>query len=95
VIRGEGTGPIDAFVAALRKECGVQIEVRDYREHAISRGADARAAAYVEAKVGGKTLFGVGLDANIVVASLRAVASAADRARRAQSPAVRERAAVG
>jgi 2-isopropylmalate synthase len=94
-IRGEGTGPIDAFVAALRKDCGVEIEVRDYREHAISHGADARAAAYVEAKVGGRTLFGVGLDSNIVVASLRAVASAADRARREQSPAPRERAAVG
>ena len=85
VIRGEGTGPIDAFVDALRRECGIDIEIRDYREHAITQGADARAAAYVEARIGGKTLFGVGLDANIVVASLRAVASAADRMLRARS----------
>jgi 2-isopropylmalate synthase len=85
VIRGEGTGPIDAFVDALRRECGIDIEIRDYREHAITQGADARAAAYVEARIGGKTLFGVGLDANIVVASLRAVASAADRMLRARN----------
>ena len=94
VIRGEGTGPIDAFVDALRRECGIAIEVRDYREHAITQGADARAAAYVETRIGGKTLFGVGLDANIVVASLRAVASAADRATRLKDPAAREGAAV-
>src|SRR5262245_39560884 len=54
VIRGDGTGPIDAFVEALRKDCGVAIEIRDYREHAISHGADARAAAYVETRIGGR-----------------------------------------
>jgi 2-isopropylmalate synthase len=94
VIRGDGTGPIDAFVEALRKDCGVDIEIRDYREHAISHGADARAAAYVETKIDGKTLFGVGLDSNIVVASLRAIASAADRALRAKVEAARMKAAV-
>jgi 2-isopropylmalate synthase len=94
VIRGDGTGPIDAFVEALRKDCGVDIEIRDYREHAISHGADARAAAYVETKIGGRTLFGVGLDANIVVASLRAIASAADRAARVRTEAAPVKAAV-
>jgi len=80
VIHGHGTGPIDAFVDALRRECGVTVEIVDYREHAIRRGADARAAAYVEARIGDRTLFGVGLDANIVDASLQAVASAVNRA---------------
>jgi 2-isopropylmalate synthase len=94
VIRGEGTGPIDAFVDALLRECGITIEIRDYREHAISHGADARAAAYVETRIGGKTLFGVGLDANIVVASLRAVTSAADRAIRVRTEAACAGAAV-
>jgi 2-isopropylmalate synthase len=94
VIRGDGTGPIDAFVEALRKDCGVEIEIRDYREHAISQGADARAAAYVEARIDGRTLFGVGLDANIVVASLRAIASAADRASRVRAEAARTKATV-
>jgi 2-isopropylmalate synthase len=94
VVRGQGTGPIDAFVDALQRECGINIEIRDFREHAITQGADARAAAYVEARIGGKALFGVGLDSNIVVASLRAVASAIDRAVRVRSAAVREAAGI-
>ena len=81
VIAGHGTGPIDAFVDALRRATGRIMDVVDYREHAIRRGADAQAAAYVEAKVSEQTVFGVGLDANIVGASLRAVTSAVNRAR--------------
>ncbi|MBV8166956.1 MAG: 2-isopropylmalate synthase, partial [Alphaproteobacteria bacterium] len=80
-IEGVGSGPIDAFVDALKQSGLPAIEVLDYREHALGAGADARAAAYVEAKTAdGRTLFGVGLDRNIVAASLRAVASAAARA---------------
>ncbi len=75
-LRGEGNGPIDAFVNAL----GMDIRVMDYHEHAIGRGADARAACYVELRVGsGQTLFGVGIDSNIVTASFRAVLSAVNR----------------
>jgi 2-isopropylmalate synthase len=81
-IEGHGTGPIDAFVDALRRATGVAIDVADYREHAVRRGADAQAAAYVEAKIGDATVFGVGLDANIVEASLRAVTGAVNRYRR-------------
>ncbi|UVW30474.1 2-isopropylmalate synthase [Massilia sp. H6] len=73
---GEGNGPIDAFVKAL----GLDIRLMDYHEHAIGRGADARAACYVELRVGnGQTLFGVGIDSNIVTASFRAVLSAVNR----------------
>ena len=78
-IEGEGTGPIDGFVHALRDLSKAVIEVVDYREHALGRGADTKAAAYVEATVNGKSVFGVGIDPNIVVASLRAVASAVNR----------------
>lgn len=75
-LKGEGNGPIDAFVNAL----GLDIRVMDYHEHAIGRGADARAACYVELRVGsGQTLFGVGIDSNIVTASFRAVLSAVNR----------------
>jgi len=73
---GAGNGPIDAFVNAL----GLDIRLMDYHEHAIGRGADARAACYVELRVGdGATLFGVGIDSNIVTASFRAVLSAVNR----------------
>jgi 2-isopropylmalate synthase len=83
-IEGKGNGPIDAYVDALRKSGIAAIEVLDYREHALGGGANAQAAAYVEAKTAdGRTLFGVGLDRSIVDASLRAVTSAAARASKA------------
>jgi 2-isopropylmalate synthase len=83
-LSGEGNGPIAAYVDALSRAAGLAIDVVDYREHAIKGGdgAKAKAAAYVEAKVGGRTLFGVGVDSNIVTASLKAVTSATNRALR-------------
>ena len=80
-IAGHGNGPIDGFVDAIRKESGVAFEFVDYREHAMGMGANATAVAYVELRVsGGATLFGVGIDKNIVVASLKAVLSGVNRA---------------
>jgi 2-isopropylmalate synthase len=79
ILTGEGTGPIDAFVTALTG-VGVDVRVLDYAEHALSSGGDATAAAYVECAVGGQVLWGVGIDPNIVTASLRAVVSAVNRA---------------
>jgi 2-isopropylmalate synthase len=73
-LMGEGTGPVDAFVAALSAVSGVPVRVLDYHEHAIGSGAQARAAAYLELRVGeDRSLFGVGIDANIVTASMKAV----------------------
>ena len=83
---GTGNGPIDAFVNAL----GLEIRLMDYHEHAIGSGADARAACYVELRVGnGPTLFGVGIDSNIVTASFKSVLSAVNRhmAASAENPA--------
>ncbi|MEJ5868218.1 2-isopropylmalate synthase [Pseudokineococcus sp. 5B2Z-1] len=79
VLEGLGNGPIDALVEALRAD-GVGVRVLDYAEHALSEGGDARAAAFVECEVGDRVLWGVGIDANTVVASLRAVLSAVNRA---------------
>ena len=78
ILTGEGNGPIAAFVAALGG-VGYDVRVLDYAEHALSAGGDATAAAYVECAVGGSVLWGVGLDANIVTASLKAVVSAVNR----------------
>ena len=83
---GEGNGPLDAFVNGLRSTTGRAVEVLDYHEHAISGGAQARAAAYLEVRVdGGPALFGVGIDANIVHASMKAVLSGVMRAERASN----------
>jgi len=78
-IAGEGNGPIAALVDGLNRTYGMVVEIVDFREHALTSGADARAAAYVEAKVNGRTCFGVGIDANTVAASLKAVLSAVNR----------------
>jgi len=80
-IDGIGNGPIAAFVEALGS-LAVDVRVLDYHEHALSAGGDARAAAYVECAVGERVLWGVGLDANIVIASLKAVVSAVNRSQR-------------
>ncbi len=57
----------------------ISVRVLDYAEHALSSGGDAQAAAYVECEVDGQVRWGVGVDANIVTASLRAVTSAVNR----------------
>ncbi len=75
-VHGEGNGPIDAFVNAM----GLEIRLMDYHEHSIGSGANARAACYVELRVAnGPTLFGAGIDSNIVTASFKAVLSAVNR----------------
>jgi len=79
-VSGRGNGLISAAVSALA-EAGVELDVLDYSEHAIGAGADAQAAAYVECRAGdGRTLFGVGLDADVATAGVRALLSAANAA---------------
>jgi 2-isopropylmalate synthase len=80
-IHGHGNGPVDGFVDAIRKDSGISFDVADYREHAMGHGANAAAIAYVELRLAdGTSLFGVGIDKNIVVASLKAVVSGVNRA---------------
>jgi len=78
-VSGRGNGPIAAFVDALAA-VGIDLRVLDYHEHAVSSGADASAACYIEAAIGDRVLWGVGIHPSIVTASLRAVTSAVNRA---------------
>ncbi|CAN5420552.1 2-isopropylmalate synthase [soil metagenome] len=81
-IQGTGDGPVEAFVAGLRATLGVTFDVVDYAEHAMGRGADATAVAYVESvRDDGEVRWGIGSDPNITTASLRAVLSAVERQR--------------
>jgi 2-isopropylmalate synthase len=81
-VEGIGNGPISAFCGALAT-IGVSARVLDYHEHALTEGTDAQAAAYVECEIGDQVFWGVGIDTNTVTASMRAVLSAVNRARRA------------
>jgi 2-isopropylmalate synthase len=80
-----GNGPISAFINVLAGQ-GVAVKLYDYVEHTLSGAGDAHAAAYVELDVNGKRLWGVGIDADISTASLKAVVSAVNRAVRLESP---------
>ena len=79
--KGTGNGPISAFSDILSQQ-GVAVRVLDYVEHTMSTGGDANAAAYIEMDVEGKTLWGVGIDGDIAVASLKALISGVNRALR-------------
>ncbi|ANH40171.1 2-isopropylmalate synthase [Nocardioides dokdonensis FR1436] len=80
-LEGTGNGPIAAFVNAINELAqDWDVRVLDYAEHALSAGGDALAAAYVECSVRDQIFWGVGIDANIVTASLKAVISAVNRA---------------
>jgi 2-isopropylmalate synthase len=80
-VTGKGNGPIAAFVHAVQTDLGVEIEVVDYAEHAVSAGTDATAVAYVEARGEDGITWGVGMDESITSASLKAVVGAVNRLR--------------
>jgi 2-isopropylmalate synthase len=82
-LTGDGNGPIDAAIRALRG-AGIRVQVRSYEERSMTASAhagDARACAFVEISVEGREFYGVGIDGNIVTASLKAIVSAINRSR--------------
>ncbi|MGH9270090.1 MAG: alpha-isopropylmalate synthase regulatory domain-containing protein, partial [Ilumatobacteraceae bacterium] len=84
-VTGDGSGPISAFVRGLRAEFAVDLDVVDYAEHAIGRGAEAAAAAYVETIAGDderEPRWGIGIDPDITTAGLKAVLGALERQQR-------------
>ncbi|NJP42158.1 2-isopropylmalate synthase [Actinacidiphila epipremni] len=81
VLSGSGNGPISAFFDALAK-IDVDARLLDYSEHTMSEGASAQAASYIECAIGGRVLWGIGIDANTTRAALQAVVSAVNRAHR-------------
>ena len=77
-ITGRGNGLISSAVSALEEGCGVALDVVDYHEHALKRGTDSQAVAYLECRTrDGRKIFGVGIDEDIATASVKAVLSAA------------------
>ena len=80
-LTGQGNGPISAFCRVMQAH-GIDVQVADYYEHAMSAGGDANAAAYLECTINGGTFWGVGIDPSTTTASLKAVISAVNRALR-------------
>ena len=85
-LSGEGNGPLAAFIKALAA-AGHDVEIIDYHEHSRGQGADAEAIAYVEVRIDGKAVFGVGNDESITSASMKGVLSAINRHHSDQEPA--------
>ena len=78
-VSGRGNGLLSSVVATLDEAFGVKLEIRDYTEHALATGSDARAAAYLECVTpDGRTIWGVGVDEDVATAGVRAVLSAAN-----------------
>ncbi|WP_017430050.1 2-isopropylmalate synthase [Vreelandella jeotgali] len=86
MLKGEGNGPLAAFVQAL-SSAGHDVEIIDYHEHSRGQGADAEAVAYVQVRVGDSAVFGVGIDESITSASMKGVLSAINREHSTRAPA--------
>ena len=80
VLSGQGNGPIDAAVHALQS-IGIKLQVRSYEERSMGKGGDAKACAFMELTHNGsdRECYGIGMDPNIVTASIRALISGVNR----------------
>ncbi|OQA81618.1 MAG: 2-isopropylmalate synthase [Lentisphaerae bacterium ADurb.Bin242] len=81
-VSGTGGGPIEATVTAFRQCLDIPaIQVEEYHEHALGSGADARAIAFIGTKIGGKTVYGTGIDESINLAAIYALVNALNHSR--------------
>jgi 2-isopropylmalate synthase len=78
-ISGSGNGPIDAAAHAISQFIGVDVNVIDYHEHSVGEGSDVAAVTYVEVKVNGKSVYGVGQDRNIITSAVKALINGVNR----------------
>ena len=78
-IEGCGNGPIDAMIDAIKNSFNLEIKISDYHQHAISSGSDAKAVAYSELILANKSVWGVGMHQNTVIAGLLSVISGLNR----------------
>ncbi|HBH29318.1 MAG: 2-isopropylmalate synthase [Desulfofustis sp. PB-SRB1] len=80
-IAGNGNGPLDAFANALQEQTAEKFSLRAYHEHALNTGSNAQAAAYIEIETeDGKRFWGVGINTDIIIASVKALLSSLNRA---------------
>lgn len=78
-ISGSGNGPIDATAHAISQFIDKEVNVIDYHEHSVGEGSDVAAVTYVEVKVNGKSVYGVGQDRNIITSAVKALINGVNR----------------
>ena len=83
-ISGRGNGPVDAFFKALESIGVTEYKFVSYSEHAISKGADSKAVSYIHLERAGAALYGVGVDNNISLASIKGIVAAINRFERSR-----------
>ena len=82
-VTGEGNGPVDAFFNAIHGQKMDRFSFVDYKEHAINKGSDSMAVAYIQLRdKDGKDIFGVGISHNINLAPLKGILCAINRSAR-------------
>ncbi|MCG8337474.1 MAG: 2-isopropylmalate synthase [Proteobacteria bacterium] len=79
-IEGVGNGPLDALGTAIKRQLTTDFKLTSYSEHALDETTASQAIAYIELEASGSAFFGVGIDANISIASFKALFSALNRA---------------
>ncbi len=78
-VTANGNGRLDAVSNALKQYFGISYELSVYEEHALSRGSSSKACAYVGITAGGKKHWGVGIDEDIIKASINALCVAVNQ----------------
>ncbi len=81
LVSANGNGPLDAFCAAVTTQLDTTFDISSYHEHALDGGSGAMAAAYIEIEINGSGTkrWGVGVDTDIIIASIKAVISCLNR----------------
>ena len=75
-LKGSGNGRLDAVANALRENLKLEFDIVDYSEHSLQEGSTSQAISYVQISSAGKRHFGVGIDTDIINASVFGLVSA-------------------
>ncbi len=86
-VQGKGNGMLEAFVDALQQSFGVQIQILEYGEHALSQHANAEAVTYLQVKHENMRYTGIAIHSDIVTSSVNALLNAVSQILHRQRPA--------
>ncbi len=79
-LKGQGNGPIDAAKKALMSAGHGEFRIKNFSEHSIGTGSDAKAVSYIQIEANGENWYGVGISPNISRAGIEALFCAMNRA---------------